>query len=365
MFRKSSNGSVPSTVAHFLASHAPRFETKSLALAVRNLALQDCAVLYLTAFLTTMAFLRAQGVDAKLVRSETLALFCAALLVIGATRGELIERGAARAVLYRFGLLGTMAGAYAVLRLLLPALQPQLLDDKLVALDARLFGRTPAVWLDPFVTPRTVEWFAFFYFSHYWLLATHLLGTLCFDAGRRRYELLLGFAIVAALGHSIYIAVPGVGPYGCAQLAFSHPLVGSVWWSRVQHAVSGAGAGLDIFPSMHTAFAVLIALHTVRYRREAPFSWSWLPTCFCVANIVIATVFLRWHYGVDLIAGTLLAIGGYRVAIWLWHWEGSRVGQEVWEPILPSPMPPEDRRWLIGITTIHLLALLVLVLSRQ
>jgi membrane-associated phospholipid phosphatase len=333
----------------------------------RNLALQDYAVIGLAGFLAAMAWLRAQGPDAQLVRTETLTLLGVASLMLIVTRGGLIATGALRAMTYRGGMLGVMLVSYLVLRLLLPALHPALLDAKLVAIDETLFGKTPSAWLDPFVTPSSVEWFAFFYYSHYWLLASYLIGTLLFDVGRRRYELLLGLALVAAVGHAVYVFVPGVGPYACANLSFSHALTGGVWWRRVQTAVASAGAGLDIFPSMHTGFSVLLALHAFRYRREPPFNWSWLPTCFCVANIVIATVFLRWHYGVDLIAGALLALGGYRLAIYSWRREGSRVacgdGQAAWEAVLPIGMDLDDRRWLIGIFVIQVMALAALAFS--
>jgi hypothetical protein len=360
-------GARVSTITRSVFAEGSRAGIQAVLTLRRNLALQDCALLGLAGFLAAIAWLRAQGPDARLVRIETVALLGVALLMLLATRGALIASGALRAALYRVGMLGTMVVTYLVLRLLLPALQPTLVDAQLIAIDELLFGKTPSVWLDTFVNPSSVEWFAFFYYSHYWLLASYLIGTLLFDDGRRRYELLLGAALVAAVGHAVYVFVPGVGPYACPNLSFSHALVGGVWWSRVQVTVASAGAGLDIFPSMHTGFSVLLALHAFRYRREPPFNWCWLPTCFCVANLVIATVFLRWHYGVDLIAGALLAFGGQCVAIRSWPRESARATrgdvQEVWEAVLPTGMELEDRRWLVGIFVIQVMGLAVLVLS--
>jgi membrane-associated phospholipid phosphatase len=38
-----------------------------------------------------------------------------------------------------------------------------------------------------------------------------------------------------------------------------------------------------------------------------PFKYTWPIVAFFTANIVIATMFLRWHYVIDVLAGMLLA----------------------------------------------------------
>jgi hypothetical protein len=327
----------------------------------RNLALHDFAILGVNSIAAALALVAASGPSAQLARRQSLGLFALSVTIIVLTRAELIRSVTLRAAIYRLGTLGAMLGSYLVLRTVLPALHPQLLDRQLITIDRLLFGKMPAEWLDPLVNPRSVEWFAFFYYSHYWLLASYLLGTLFFDSGRRQYEFLLAIALIAAIGHSTYPLVPGRGPYACDWLTFQHPLVGGVWWARVQATVAAAGAGLDIFPSLHTAFALMIGAHAFRHRRQWPFVFAWLPTCFCVANIVIATVFLRWHHGIDVLAGALLAIGAHRFAINSWPHEQERLArgdrQPAWEPVLPQEMDVSDRRWLIGVTLMQLGAL--------
>jgi PAP2 superfamily len=329
-----------------------------------NLALQDWAIVALHGVLTLAAWLLASGPQAASVRFEITALSSAVALMLVLTRGELVAAGPGRAISYRLGMLTATLCSYLVLRQLLPALHPILVDTKLLALDTRLFGQTPAAWLDRFVTPTSVEWFAFFYYLHYALIASYVIGTLVFDHGRRHYELLLSTALLAAIGHSLYMLVPGAGPYAEPSLSFAHALRGGIWWGRVNAAVSGAGAGLDIFPSMHTGLSLLIALHAVRHRREPPISWIWLPTCFIVANIIVATVFLRWHYGIDVIVGALLAIATYRFAVHAWRWECARgERQAVWEPVLPRDMDVNDRRWLTGVTLIQLAVVAALLMG--
>jgi hypothetical protein len=247
-----------------------------------------------------------------------------------------------------------MVLSYLTLRACLPALQPRLLDAQLLQLDRALFGETPAIALDRFVTPASVEWFAFFYYAYFALIGSHLIGTLIFDRGRRQYELLLGAAVVVAVGHTLYTVVPGAGPHAYCAGMFHHALIGGAWWGRVEEAVSANGAMLDIFPSLHTAVPTLIALHGFRHRQRAPFRQTWRPIAFAVVNIVIATVFLRWHYAADLLAGGTLAFCAQRVAILGWRYERRRSlpesrKQAVWERLAPAHMDIRDFNFIAAL----------------
>lgn len=309
--------------------------------------------------------LHADGPGACAAREQAFGLFALMLVMMLAVRGELLRPGPVRASVYRLGMLVTLVGSYLTLRAILPALSPQLHDAQLLALDRRWFGESPALWLDRFVTPASVEWFAFFYFFYYILLGGFLVGTLCFDTGRRRYELLFGAVFVGVIGHSVYTLVPGVGPWAYDQVHFQRALAGGPWWNRTLAAVKDAGAMLDIFPSLHTAFSLLIGLHVLRHRHDRVLSLLWLPTWFAALNVLIATLFLRWHYGVDLIAGALLALFVHRLAIVTWRWEGvrdSRHGlQAVWEPVLPPELAGADRRLIVVLFFLHLSAVVCLL----
>jgi membrane-associated phospholipid phosphatase len=83
----------------------------------------------------------------------------------------------------------------------------------------------------------------------------------------------------------------------------------------VHDTVSAAGAMLDIFPSLHTAYPTLLTLYSLRYRHTLPFRYTAPVTAFFTANIIIATLFLRWHYAVDVLAGLLLAVLAQRLGI--------------------------------------------------
>jgi CheY-like chemotaxis protein len=81
-----------------------------------------------------------------------------------------LPRRQLRALLYRSSMFCSIGASYFALGPLLPALNSKLLDPELLGIDNFLFGKTPAVWLEPFVNRASVEWFGFFYYSYYVLL---------------------------------------------------------------------------------------------------------------------------------------------------------------------------------------------------
>ncbi|HEX3594862.1 MAG TPA: phosphatase PAP2 family protein, partial [Polyangiaceae bacterium] len=61
-------------------------------------------------------------------------------------------------------------------------------------------------------------------------------------------------------------------------------------------------------PSLHTAAPTFLALFAFHRRAELPYKYTWPVVTFFAANIIIATMFLRWHYVIDVIAGLCLAL---------------------------------------------------------
>jgi membrane-associated phospholipid phosphatase len=59
----------------------------------------------------------------------------------------------------------------------------------------------------------------------------------------------------------------------------------------------------DAFPSGHTAVALVSLLYAWKYREKVLF-WILVPA---VSALIVSTVYLRYHYVVDVIAGILLA----------------------------------------------------------
>lgn len=235
-------------------------------------------------------------------------------LGVGAMRGNWIKDGWIKAFVYRWTIYGPVQLTYFFFRDLLPVINTGSLDRQLYELDLALFGVEPAVLFDRFVSSTTTEWFSFFYFGYFFVLALHVIPILFFSGNQRVLgEFALGMLIVVCAGQTVYMLVPGWGPYHAMPEAFTRPFPDGPWYRAVIGAVSQGGALKDIFPSLHTALPAFIALFSFKNRALSPFRYTWPLVLFASLNIIGATLFLRWHYLIDVVAGLFLA----SAAAWL------------------------------------------------
>jgi hypothetical protein len=251
-----------------------------------------------------------------------LAIFVAA--VWRARRERSVSFGAALA--YRFGILVALLGTFFQLQWILPAASGPPVDADLYAFDVRVFGTEPSLAWDRFVRPGTTEWFSFFYYGYFIVLALHVFPALFFGT-REKLIVPLGFGILwlYVVGHIVYTFVPAYGPY--AHLTFRNALEGDTWWPLVKRTVASVdgSARTDVFPSLHTAGPSFLTLYSFVYRKFRPYRYTWPILGFAATQIIIATMFLRWHYLIDICAGLTLAVSGVVAGRLALTWDEARV----------------------------------------
>ncbi|MDB4943439.1 MAG: hypothetical protein JWP97_2973 [Labilithrix sp.] len=307
---------VPAGPQHSLAQIAARMRA--------TFAAQDYFLAgYLTILLVASLFAPGPG------RATALQLVSADVVgfAIGMTltRGGILRQGGlAHGLVYRLSVLLPAFLSYFELRWILPAVSPHAVDGALLALDLRVFGVEPSLAWDRFVTPQTTEWFAFFYFSYFFLLSVHVLPMMLFSRNRARFaHFSLGLLGVVVLGQLLYMVVPGWGPYHHLAARFEHPLEGGLFWRMVRATVDGAGAQKDIFPSLHTAIPTFFTIFSFMHRRAWPFRVTWPVMAFTTVQIIGATMFLRWHYLIDIVAGLTLATASALISHRIVTWEAA------------------------------------------
>jgi membrane-associated phospholipid phosphatase len=235
-----------------------------------------------------------------------LLVFLVATLIV--VRGGILKHTVLTPLSYRFAIYGTVQLSYFFLASLLPLVNGTTLDAELYRLDTGLFGVEPAMAMDAIVSSLTTEWFAFFYYGYFFVLALHVIPILMFARHPRVVgEFALGMLTVFCLGHIGYMLVPGFGPYRAMADHFQHALPSGMWMDLVRVTVASGGAQMDIFPSLHTAAPTFIAIYSFRHRQKLPFRYTWPVVALFAVNIIIATMFLRWHYVIDVVAGLCLA----------------------------------------------------------
>lgn len=196
-------------------------------------------------------------------------------------------------------------------------------DSVLIALDTALFfGHNPVKALDGFVWMPFTYYMWIVYLSWFPAFTALLYGLALQDRRREWSEAMLGMILTFFLGFSGYILYPAVGPV--YTLTFSNGLWGGAAAELMHSLVAGFGGFRDAFPSLHAAVTTMILIYGWRYYRR------WFPgiAVLCV-SILISTVYLRWHYVVDVIAGMSVAFFAHWLAGVILRWrERSQMASE-------------------------------------
>lgn len=304
-------------------AHSPS-RRPSLGEWLRRVSLNDWIVLAYLTFLEAAIFSSQHTGSARdqalLEMSALLAVFFSVVVIL--IRGGFLSHPVLTPLAFRLSHFGGIQLTYFFMRGFLPIVNPGSLDLELHQLGLRLFGVEPALAMEPWISRGSTEWFAFFYYGYFFVLALHVLPILFLSRNPRILsEFALGLLLVLSIGQSLYVVVPGYGPANVTPPLFSTDLPPGVWWNLVNQLVESAGAQKDIFPSIHTAAPSFILLFSFHNREHLPYRYTWPLLAFFVFNIIIATMFLRWHWLVDIVAGLVLAFAAFLGGVHGTRWE--------------------------------------------
>lgn len=174
----------------------------------------------------------------------------------------------------------------------------------LAAIDAWLFGVQPTVWIEQYYHPWLTDWLSFAYMNYYWIT----LILVFWLYWKQRYgefrTIMLTMIISYYMGFLGYVIFPAASPY----LVIPDLYTIDIWKGTslmsesVQTIVNlSPDRARDAFPSLHNAITLLTMIMAWRYNRII--FWVFVPIA---VSLVVATVYLRYHFVVDIIAGFLL-----------------------------------------------------------
>jgi len=226
----------------------------------------------------------------------------AAWLLAAAARAEAVEGSVVWFFRHWYPLLYVSA-CYREMSVLIPAIRRKDFDAALARLDFSWWGVHPTVWLERVQSPLLTEFMQIVYtlFLFMILLVAGLLWR------RRRWEEFRFYAFLLSLGFLVsyvgYFLVPVRGPrFLLAPL--QHVSLQGLWsFPFLRNALDVLEAAhYDCFPSGHTEL-ILLACWYSRWLSNRLFRVF----CAYTAAMLLSTVYLRYHYTVDLAAGAVLA----------------------------------------------------------
>jgi membrane-associated phospholipid phosphatase len=182
---------------------------------------------------------------------------------------------------------------------------PNRWDPQFARMDAQVFGELAAMWRGVLGRPAWLTDLTYLAYVGYYVAPVALAAVLYLKRARDEFRQLV-FTVVLTFYASYvgYFIFPTLGPR--IPLGSEALIVGG---GAISHAVRlfidyAERTRTDAFPSGHTAVAL-----TCLY-----FAWRASPSVFVVfaplaAGIVFSTVYLHYHYVVDVVAGIGLAAG--------------------------------------------------------
>ena len=195
---------------------------------------------------------------------------------------------------------------FTELRYLIPLVHPRDYDLELAAIDYRMFGVHPTVWLERWTSPLLTEALQISYATYYFLPIA-LGGALWRKGWFDKYHF---WVFVVAFGFYVsylgYMAVPAIGPRFLPLIkdAQTFPLKGVWLFDKIRATLDEAeGITRDCFPSGHTEITLLVLYYARKFHRRT-FWWLLAPG----SALIFSTVYLRYHYVIDILAGALVAL---------------------------------------------------------
>ena len=199
---------------------------------------------------------------------------------------------------------------YGALTLLLAPFGARAIDGTLWRAETWLFGRTLVEMAEPFVSPRLTVLFSAIYSVHVPLFL--FPAAIHWWSGRqlRAERLLLTLALAMYLGFAGYALFPAYGPVGA--MTGLRPIGDNA----ATDLVAAYGVALGTFPSLHAGISAAVAIDGWRTSRR----WGLFYTAIAAA-IWLSTIYLRYHWLLDLLAGLALAafctwLSGRVLALW-------------------------------------------------
>ena len=192
---------------------------------------------------------------------------------------------------------------YKEVELLAPAIGDWRLSTAIPAWESALFAGQPSLYLsERLAFVPLSEYLHFSYLSY--VIVIPSLAAYWYVSGQRAAfgELVLMLSTVLLASYLFFILLPVDSPYYLSQ-RLGPPLSGHFFFELVHQVSARGGARGGAFPSAHASGAVVVTLVVWRYQRRL--AYLVVPIS---GGVLIATVYGRFHYVLDTIAGVALAI---------------------------------------------------------
>ena len=195
---------------------------------------------------------------------------------------------------------------------IVPYLRTARYDATLAAIDRWIFGIDPTSWMYRYAHPLLTEYLQWCYVSFFFVPCIHAI-VLYRDKRFDEFEQLSRLMVFSFfISYVAYFAFPAIGPRFSIHDFFSlNADLPGLWFAEVLREQVNTGGGIplgttnpaafvhtDCMPSGHTMMTVVNVMLAWKFSSRG----KWLYTIIG-CSLIIATVYLRYHYVIDVVAG--------------------------------------------------------------
>jgi len=193
---------------------------------------------------------------------------------------------------------------YEETRHLVHLIFPGFFDPLINRLELGLFGVYPTVWMQKFICYGLNEYLMFSYSFYYFLLVVLGMGLYLTRKIKEFDDLLFTSAVAYYISYLGFILFPVEGPRFALMNHHQVDLNGGFFTSLAQNLIRVAGIHGGAMPSSHVAVALVVLVYARRHHRVLYYVLFPL-----VASLFFSTVYGRFHYVSDVVAGLLVGGG--------------------------------------------------------
>lgn len=217
----------------------------------------------------------------------------------------------------KFIIVPTIFYVYSQTHLFVPIINPNDFDLTLIEWDLFLFGVNPTEWIYQFSHPILTEYLQFAYMTFFFLPLIYAIE-IAFKKNEIYFNYFSGHILFGFyLSYLLYFLMPAIGPrFYIHDFHLINIELPGLWLTEFFRETVNLGGGVtpetvdvmgeinrDCMPSGHTMLTLINIYLAIRYKSKL----RYIITIFGT-SLIIATVYLRYHYVVDILAGIIFAI---------------------------------------------------------
>ena len=210
-------------------------------------------------------------------------------------------------------------------------------DIYFMQIDGIIFDGQPTLWMQKLLHPFAVDYFMLAYSLFFIYPFFYLIYLLQKNKIEYFQKVMLAEILALIISLSCFIIFPTYGPRFILDPTSSYFIEQSLGYSEslqgvsipLLYALTGYNSlynlqldlwnflervKTDCFPSLHTCLCLLCLLYAIRFRKIFKHKklalWFWIVGVF---SLIFSTVYLRYHWVIDVIAGIVLAVTVYYI----------------------------------------------------